>query len=103
MIQDVNSLLPNYGQISAHPELVDINLVQFTNPNEGDWLHTNSIDYKPVLDQIVFSSRHLDKIFIIDLSTTTADAASHTGGNSGMGEIYYNAGATPRIITEGAG
>ena len=81
----MDSLLPNYGQVSAHPELVNINLGQFTNPVEGDWLHPNVIDYDPVIDQIVFSSIHLDEIFIIDHSTTTADAASHSGGNSGMG------------------
>ena len=93
LIQDVDSLLPNYGQISAHPELVNINLGQFTNPVEGDWLHSNAIDYDPVIDQIVFSSRHLDEIFIIDHSTTTADAASHSGGNSGMGgDILYRWG-----------
>ena len=89
----MDSLLPNYGQISAHPELVNINLGQFTNPVEGDWLHSNAIDYDPVIDQIVFSSRHLDEIFIIDHSTTTADAASHSGGNSGMGgDILYRWG-----------
>lgn len=103
LIQDVDSLLPNYGQISAHPELVDINLGQFTNPNEGDWLHTNSVDYNPILDQIVFSSRHLDEIFIIDHSTTTADAASHTGGNSGMGgDILYRWGS-PQNYNRGGG
>ena len=103
LIQDVDSLLPNYGQISAHPELVDINLGQFTNPIEGDWLHTNSVDYNPVLDQIVFSSRHLDEIFIIDHSTTIAEAASHTGGNSGMGgDILYRWGS-PQNYNRGGG
>ena len=93
LIQNVDASLPNFGEPSAHPELVDINLGEFTNPNEGDWLHTNAIDYNPILDQIVFSSRHLDEIFIIDHSTSTEEAASNTGGNSSMGgDILYRWG-----------
>jgi len=93
LVQDVDSLLPNYNDIASHPELIDINLGQFTNENSGDWLHTNAIAYNPDLDQIVFSSRHLDEIFIIDHSTTNNEAASHMGGNNGMGgDILYRWG-----------
>lgn len=93
LVQDVDSLLPNYNDIGSHPELIDINLGQFTNENSGDWLHTNAIAYNPDLDQIVFSSRHLDEIFIIDHSTTNNEAASHMGGNNGMGgDILYRWG-----------
>ena len=93
LIQDVDSSLPNFGDISEHPELIDINLGNFTNPNEGDWLHTNAIDYNPTLDQIVFSSRHLDEIYIIDHSTSVEEAASHFGGHSNMGgDILYRWG-----------
>lgn len=51
----------------------------------ADWLHTNSIDYNAALDQILLSSRELSEIWIIDHSTTTAEAAGHSGGNSGRG------------------
>ena len=93
LVQNVDPSLPNFGVISEHPERIDINLGNFTNPNEGDWLHTNAIDFNPDLDQIVFSSRHLDEIFIIDHSTSVEEAESHIGGNSNMGgDILYRWG-----------
>ena len=93
LIQDVDSTLINYGQIYDHPELIDINIGQFTNPNGGDWLHTNAISFNQILDQIVFSSRHFDEIFIIDHSTTMEEAVSHEGGNSGSGgDLIYRWG-----------
>ena len=93
LIQDVDSSLSNFGIIKNHPELIDINIGQFTNPNEGDWLHTNAIAYNSDLDQIVFSSKHFNEIFIIDHSTTTLQASGHDGGNSDKGgDILYRWG-----------
>ena len=93
LIQDQDSSLNNYGIIKNHPELIDINIGNFTNPTEGDWLHTNAIAYNEQLDQIIFSSRHLSEIYIIDHSTTLEEASEHTGGNSNKGgDILYRWG-----------
>ena len=51
----------------------------------GDWMHTNGIDHHPEHDLIVLSSPHLSEVFIIDHSTTTAEAAGSTGGRWGHG------------------
>ena len=99
LIQDTDSSLPNYGNISDHPELFDINCgVVGTNaggpqqPN-ADWIHMNSIHYNPLLDQIVMSSRLQNELYIIDHSTTSSEAASHSGGISGKGgDILYRWG-----------
>ncbi len=90
LIQDVNPALANYGVVSAHPELIDINLGTIT---AGDWTHMNAIDYDPVRDEIVLSSRSLNEVYVIDHSTTTAQAASHSGGARGKGgDILYRWG-----------
>ena len=51
----------------------------------GDWLHTNGIDYDPINDVILLSCRVFSEVWMIDHSTTTAQAASSTGGRFGKG------------------
>lgn len=89
MIQDYDPTKDNYGVVADHPELLDINAITASGGgpggSNGDWFHTNGIDYNADLDQLVFSSRYGSEFFVIDHSTTTAEAASHAGGNSGKG------------------
>lgn len=66
--------------VSEHPELFNVNYNL-----KQDWFHMNGIDYNPQLDQIVLSSHEMDEVYVIDHSTTTAEAATHAGGNSGKG------------------
>jgi hypothetical protein len=91
MCQDTDTSKPNYvANISDNPELIDINML---SGGSGDWFHVNGVDYNEDLDQIVFSSRFASEIYIIDHSTTSLEAASHSGGNSGMGgDILYRWG-----------
>lgn len=84
LIQDHDSTKLNYGVINEHPELIDINYNQYS-AERSDWMHSNAIDYDPVKDQVILSTRNFAEIWIIDHSTTTAEAAGNTGGNSGRG------------------
>ena len=90
LIQDYDSLKDNYGIVGNHPELVDINYI----PHPAiDLMHTNSIDYNEKFDQILISVRNYNEIWVIDHSTTTEDATSHNGGNSGKGgDLLYRWG-----------
>ena len=81
LVQNTDPTKPNYySQIVDHPELLNINYAF-----KKDWLHMNGIDYNPTLDQIALSSHNLNEWYIIDHSTTTAEAASHSGGLAGKG------------------
>jgi hypothetical protein len=51
----------------------------------ADWLHTNAIDYRADLDLVVLSIHNLSEVWVIDHSTTTAEAATSKGGKRGKG------------------
>lgn len=80
LCQHYDATKPNYYVISEHPELMNINY-----NTQQDWFHMNGIDYNAALNQIVVSAHNTNEIYVIDHSTTTAQAATHTGGNSGKG------------------
>lgn len=91
LIQDFDATKANYGIPKLHPELIDCdgdgkNLPAF-------WNHMNSIDYNPEMDQIALSVRGNSEVWIIDHSTTTAEAKSHSGGKRGKGgDLLYRWG-----------
>jgi len=98
LIQDYDSTKENFGIISEHPELVDINCA----PGRIDFNHINSIDYNEELDQILLSSNQQNEIWIIDHNTTTKEAAGHTGGRYGKGgDLLYRWG-NPQIYNRGS-
>ena len=159
LVQDVDKSKPNFGDVSEHPELIDINysndfmrdqladpqqLAKLRSlgyvgggppsPNQGrpdgpppfrgppgakppgssgpggrggpriqaDWMHTNGIDYNADLDQIMLSIHSFSEVWIIDHSTTTSEAASHTGGRHGKGgDLLYRWG-NPKAYRNGS-
>ena len=102
LIQDFDSSKANHGVVAKHPELIDINFrLSSTHSTGKNWAHANGLDYNPELDQIVLSPRHFSEVWIIDHSTTTAEAASHSGGKSGKGgDLLYRWG-NPRSYRAG--
>lgn len=97
-VQDVNPDLENFGVIAEHPELIDAN---YSDNNPTDYTHVNGMDYNAELDQILLSARHLSELYIIDHSTTTEEAAGHTGGNSNKGgDILWRFG-NPQVYGQG--
>jgi len=89
LVQDFDATKNNYGVVADNPQLINFN----AGGGGLDWSHFNGIDYHETFDQILISSRHLNEIYVIDHSTTTAEAAGHTGGNYGKGgDILYRYG-----------
>jgi len=84
LIQDFDNTKANFGVVGNHPELVDINYPRVAEPT-GQFNHCNSVDYDPIHDWILVSNPKQDEIWIIDHSTTTAEAAGHIGGRWGKG------------------
>jgi|GEM_PF-241243 len=118
LVQEYDPQKANHGVVADHPELINLNphdWVADLAPDERrkleslgylgapsrhgkrganpDWNHINSIDYNAALDQIVVSVLNFSEIWIIDHSTTTAEAAGHEGGRGGRGgDLLYRWG-----------
>jgi hypothetical protein len=123
LVQDFDKSKANYGDVAQHPELVNINFGEEdlkptanaqNNPMPGggppaqtrfranpDITHFNGVAYNPDLDQISVSVHAFSEFWIIDHSTTKAQAASHAGGRSGKGgDLLYRWG-NPRAYRAG--
>ena len=107
LVQDYDYSKANFGIVAEHPELVDLNynlrqMARTEQTRPTDWTHANGLDYNPELDQILLSARNMSEIWIIDHSTTTEEAARHSGGNGGRGgDLLYRWG-NPQAYRAGA-
>jgi Ca2+-binding EF-hand superfamily protein len=99
IVQDVNPEANNYGNVNGNPNLIDIN---YAGKIE-DVMHCNGIDYDADKDVFYLSSLGYGEIWVIDHSTTTEQAASHEGGNYGVGgDLVYRFG-NPRAYDNNEG
>ncbi len=90
LIQDFDATKANFGVVEDHPELIDLN---FAPTASADWLHMNAVNYNAELDQIIMSVPGFNEAWVIDHSTTTEEAAGHTGGRYGQGgDLLYRWG-----------
>jgi hypothetical protein len=99
LIQDFDPNQLNFGIVAENPGLVNINYA--IAAGEADWWHSNAISYSEERDQVIISNRDFDEFIIIDHSTTTAEAATNSGGNSGRGgNLLYRYG-NPEAYDQG--
>jgi len=83
IVQNRDSLLPGFGELSSSPSLMNLNFVY--QDDLVDWVHFNSIDYDSELDQILLSARHTSELYVIDHNLSTAEASTNTAGDFGVG------------------
>ncbi len=90
LVQDFDATKSNYGTLSENPQLINFNYV---NSTDGDIMHANGIAYDALNDLIYLSVNFYSEVWVIDHSSTTQEAAKHTGGNFGVGgDLVYRFG-----------
>jgi len=100
LVQEFNASADNFGDIST--EIRKVNVNHIVNDN-GDISHANGIAYDAANDLIYLSANFFSEVWVIDHSTTTAEAASSTGGNFGFGgDLVYRFG-NPRAYQNDMG
>jgi hypothetical protein len=120
LVQEFDAKKPNHGEVRAHPELIDLNFgsntiaAMIAKPEEleklraigyvggtdrrpmrpqTDWLHVNGLAYNAELDQIMITVHEFSEIWVLDHSTTAAEASGHSGGKNGKGgDLLYRWG-----------
>ncbi|HEU4430004.1 MAG TPA: aryl-sulfate sulfotransferase [Myxococcota bacterium] len=116
LVQDLDPEAPSFAEPATRPERIDLNADAGGAPVDAaqleqlkalgyvqadakpadlrsDFLHVNTVAYHPRLDQIALSSPVLGEIWIIDHSTSSAEAAGSRGGKAGRGgDLLYRWG-----------
>lgn len=101
LVQDHDNAKDNFGVVADHPELMDINYLGISQA-KADWLHANSIAYNADRNEVILGLRETSEVVVIDHSTTTAEAAGHTGGARGKGgDILWRWG-NPEVYGQGS-
>ena len=100
IIQEEIQTSPTFGSISDNPQLIDFN---YHLSDSGDIMHANGIDHDEILDVIYISINNYSEVWVIDHSTTLAEAQSNIGGNYGKGgNLLYRFG-NPEAYNNSAG
>ncbi len=129
LIQDFDKTKANYGVVRDHPERIDINFIEENILARGnatmarlqsigyvggggggggrgpgslpDWTHANSIAFNPKLDQVVMSVRGPGEFWVLDHTTSTAEAATDKGGKHGKGGRLLYRWGNPQAYQRG--
>ena len=78
LIQDVDDSASTYGNIRQYPRKIDINYN--SHIEDGDWMHANGIVYDHTRDLVFMTVNFYDEVWVIDHSTTTAQASTLVWG-----------------------
>jgi Arylsulfotransferase (ASST) len=128
IVQEFDKTKDHFDDVGAHPERIDVNFGENTigamvakpeelkklqalgyvgnadrkaGPISPDWLHLNAAAYNAELDQIMVSVHQFSEFWVIDHSTTTAEAATDKGGKSGKGGGLLYRWGNPRAYRGG--
>ncbi len=90
IVQDFKEDAPTFGAINENPNKININ---YNLRKDGDLMHANGLTYDEANDLLFVSVNFYSEVWVIDHSTTTAEAAGDQGGkyNKG-GDLIYRFG-----------
>lgn len=98
LVQSIDASALNYT-LERSPRRIDIN---FRTDDDSDWQHINAIDYNSEKDQIIVSLRNFNELWILDHSTTSAEAKTSEGGRYGHGgDLLFRWGNDKTFLTDG--
>lgn len=95
LIQDQVQNVSSFGPVNSNPHKIDINYKDHFKEGSynGDIMHANAIEYDEEKDLIYLSVNFFSEVWVIDHSTTTAEARSDSGGNYDRGgDLVYRFG-----------
>jgi len=91
LVQDVDEHASTYGSIRENQRKININYN--SDMENGDWMHANGITYDHKRDLIFMTVNFYDEVWVIDHSTTTAQASTPIGGDYAVGgDLVYRFG-----------
>ena len=90
IVQDAIAGQPTYGVVAENPEKININYL--LRP-DGDIMHANGLGYDPDNDLIFISVNYFSEVWVVDHSTSTAEARGDSGGKFDKGgNLIYRFG-----------
>ncbi|WP_339840306.1 aryl-sulfate sulfotransferase [uncultured Maribacter sp.] len=96
IVQDTDDTKLHYGIVSENPERININYIDILRGEvspDGDIMHANGFDYDEDNDLIYMTINNFSEIWVIDHSTTIAQAKTDSGGLYGKGgDLVYRFG-----------
>lgn len=99
IIQNIDDSKAAYGNLNDYPNKINLHYNDLEN---GDWMHANGIHYEPSQDLIYMSVNFYSEVWVIDHSTTTAEAAGDQGGQFNRGgDLVYRFG-NPTVFDNAA-
>ncbi|WP_117584365.1 aryl-sulfate sulfotransferase [Neotamlana sedimentorum] len=91
LVQEYDSTKENYGVVVDNPNKINVNYN--SSQTDGDIMHANGLTLDETSDLIYVTVNYYSEVWVIDHSTTTAEAATSTGGNYNLGgDLIYRFG-----------
>lgn len=92
IVQDHDASKANYGVVADNPNKIDINY-NYRSRSNGDIMHINGLTLDEDNNLLYLTVNNYSEIWVLDHSTTTAEASTSTGGNYGLGgDLVYRFG-----------